>query len=1094
MDFEKRYKQLNVAQRSAVDSIEGPVMVIAGPGTGKTELLGMRVANILKKTDTLPQNILCLTFTEAGSVAMQKRLTSIIGRDAYNVSIFTFHAFGSEIINKYREYFYNGANFRVADDLVRHRIITEILDSLEYNNPLRSKMNDEYTAISDILSALSDLKRAGLTDEEFRQLLDASQATVEIAGPLLSTVFAGRINKATRDTLAEILPRIESIDEQTPLASVASLSSVLSASIRRVIEEADSHEKVTPPITAWKKEWMASDVDKTQVLKLKKTLPKLRALNHIYSLYLQAMTRAEMIDYDDMIMQVVHAIEINDDLRYDLQEKYQYIMVDEFQDTNMAQMRILHNLTNNPVVEDTPNILVVGDDDQAIYGFQGAEIGNILNFKDIYPKTELITLTDNYRSTQPVLDSAREIIVQGNGRLEARVPEIDKTLTSHRTNEKTVTEIVNFKTPHDERKWVSSSIKDLIKSGTEPNQIAIIARKHADLISLLSYLTNDGIAISYDRRDDILENELIQQLVLIGTIVHSISVGKHEQTNVLLPQLLSHPAWDVSADVIWEISLTAYKNHEQWLQVMQKNNATKNIFDWLVATAKQSENLPLERIIDILIGHQAPEGAHKSPLKEYYFSDKKMLSDASDYISHLENLATIRQRLRDHATNIASPKLINFLDFIDDNKRANIRITSLRHIGEDNNAVQLLSAHGSKGLEFEHVFIINSTDNTWGEKARTQASVIAFPPHLRLQKNRGDYDERLRLFYVAMTRAKNGLHISYANENDANKEMLQAAFLLDSPLKAKENEKTIDDKPDWEAAEQLWYAPIVNIPSVTKREYLAPILASYKISATHVNSFVDVTNGGPQHFLLNTLLHFPSAPSANASYGTAIHGTLQQVHDHLRSTGSLQPHEDILQGFEKRMEKMPFTNTEREHYLQRGYDALDAFMKSSQSHFTQNQIAELDFSRQDVFINDAHLTGKLDVVEMNKETLDTTVIDYKTGGILPDWEKGNKFQKIKAYKYRQQLLFYKLLIENSRDWRKYTMNHGILQFVEPDPTGNIVDLSLSDIDTKELDRFSNLVCIIWQRIQDLSFPDTTNYNQSVEGIRQFEDDLLNGKI
>ncbi|MCA9335203.1 UvrD-helicase domain-containing protein, partial [Candidatus Saccharibacteria bacterium] len=134
MDFSGRYKKLNENQRRAVDTIDGPVMVIAGPGTGKTELLAMRAANILKQTDALPENILCLTFTEAGSVAMKKRLTSIIGRDAYNVSVFTFHAFGTDIMGRYREYFYNGADFSAADDLARHRIITDILDSLPYDN------------------------------------------------------------------------------------------------------------------------------------------------------------------------------------------------------------------------------------------------------------------------------------------------------------------------------------------------------------------------------------------------------------------------------------------------------------------------------------------------------------------------------------------------------------------------------------------------------------------------------------------------------------------------------------------------------------------------------------------------------------------------------------------------------------------------------------------------------------------------------------------------------------------------------------------------------------------------------------------------
>ena len=146
MDFTERYNQLNNSQKEAVDYINGPLMVVAGPGTGKTELLSMRAANILKKTDILPENILCLTFTESGSIAMQKRLSSIIGRDAYNVSIYTFHAFGSEVISRYREHFYSGAQFRPADELNQRQIITEILNTLEHDNTHKTKMNGEYTA------------------------------------------------------------------------------------------------------------------------------------------------------------------------------------------------------------------------------------------------------------------------------------------------------------------------------------------------------------------------------------------------------------------------------------------------------------------------------------------------------------------------------------------------------------------------------------------------------------------------------------------------------------------------------------------------------------------------------------------------------------------------------------------------------------------------------------------------------------------------------------------------------------------------------------------------------------------------------------
>lgn len=1089
MDFNARYKKLNNAQQSAVDLIDGPVMVIAGPGTGKTELLGMRAANILRQTDVLPDNILCLTFTEAGSIAMQKRLIDIIGRDAYNLSIFTFHAFGTEIMSKYREYFYNGKIFRPADDLARNRIVTEILDSLEYNNPLRGQMNGKYTAIGDIMSAISDLKRAGLTNSEFGMLLDATQNTIDIAGPILSNVFSDRISKSTRDTLADAVVQIESIDEDMPIEGIASLQEVLSSSIRHALEAADAHEKVTPPLTEWKKEWMTAGATKAQVLKIQKSLPKLRALNYVYSCYLQKMEQEELIDFDDMIMQVVHAIEVNDDLRYDLQEKYQYIMVDEFQDTNLAQMRILHNLINNPVVEDTPNILVVGDDDQAIYGFQGAEVGNILYFRHSYPKTRLITLTENYRSVQPVLDSARDVITQGSKRLENHMTELNKTLTAN-LQATSNTELVNFASTHDERKWIASSVRSLIDSGIAPNEIAIIARKHADLVSLLGYLNEKNIPISYDRRDSVLDDEIITQLEDVGLIVQAISIGQHDEANALLPELLCHPAWGIDPMTVWDISLQAQKNHEQWLETMRNHDATKQFFEWLISAAGQALHLPLERMIDILIGNSTLNDTFTSPLKDYFFAEQEQQTDIASYAAHLENLSTIRQRLRDHTANVTSPKLADFLEFMNVCRQANISIVSEHRIGEDGTAVQLLSAHGSKGLEFDHVFIINATDSIWGEKVKDKSASIVFPPHLRLRKYDSDYSERLRLFYVAMTRARHGLHVTYSGLSDGGKEQLRASFLLGSTLSRREETADYSEENREQAAEHLWYAPIVNIPPVSMREYLAPRLRRYKLSATHINSFVDVTRGGPQHFLLNTLLKFPSAPSAVANYGTAIHSTLQRVHDHMRATGSMLPEEDILHEFEKHMDDMALTDDERRHYVQKGTDALTLFMNAKSGSFSTQQQAELDFSRQDVVLNDARLTGKIDVVQFDKATKTAVVIDYKTGGALAAWDKGIDYQKIRAHKYRQQLLFYKFLIENSRDYRYYTMKEGILQFVEPDAAGRIVDLRLRTVDPEELDRFVRLIRAVWTHINDLSFPDTSNYEQSVEGIKKFEEDLL----
>jgi len=246
--------------------------------------------------------------------------------------------------------------------------------------------------------------------------------------------------------------------------------------------------------------------------------------------------------------------------------------------------------------------------------------------------------------------------------------------------------------------------------------------------------------------------------------------------------------------------------------------------------------------------------------------------------------------------------------------------------------------------------------------------------------------------------------------------------------------------------------------------------------------------------LLNNLLRFPSSPSPHANYGTAIHATLQRAHDYIRAHKSPQPEEDILHEFEKSLEQMPFTPEELPTYLQKGSDALRAFLNQHYASFSPEQHAELNFSYQDVWLEEAHLTGKLDVVMFDTQAMTATVTDYKTGGSLKDWDKGPDYQKIKAHKYRQQLLFYKLLIEHSREWRKYTMTRGVLQFVEPDKAGNIVALELSDIDTDELARFAQLVQAVWHRIQTLDFPDTSRYDATLAGIKQFEEDLLTDTI
>ncbi len=1095
MDFETRFKKLNKNQQLAVTTTEGPVMVVAGPGTGKTELLGMRVAYILKTTDVLPENILCLTFTDSGSIAMRKRLVEIIGEAAYRVSIYTFHAFGSEIINQHKEYFYSGASFALADDIKRRQIVESIIDEMEYDNPLKTRMNGEYTNIGNIIGAISDLKRASLTPEEFESILNAISGSISIIEPLVAEAIEGRISKQTADKLANVLAKIESIEEPRIISTIPTFVETFRRGLASALDEAYTHEKVTPPLTAWKAEWTTNDANKNKILKASKHVSKLIPLAKAYRAYLDRMNEAELYDYDDMIMQTVHALENHQDLLLDLQEKYQYIMVDEFQDTNLAQMRILNLLTDNPVHEGNPNILTVGDDDQAIYGFQGADIGNILSFKETYPDAKIITLVDNYRSTALVLEGAQAVISQGGERLVNRLEGLDKTLTAHKQAE-TKTVITETLTPDHERQWVTEHIKNKLAQGVEPEEIAVISNKHAQLEALAPYLIEAGVPVSYDRVESVLDDEVVVHLMTLARTVDAIAKQEHDLANSLLPEILANPAWGISPTDVWRMSIRAKRDRKSWMEIMIDQPETKDFTEWLIAAAAASTHTPLEKIFDILTGEASfEEDGYVSPLKEHYFSNQRLESHGTDYVTHLSNLTAIRDKFREHSGSEKRTQLLSdFLVFIDQIIATKTNITKTHTFQTSENSVQLMSAHKSKGLEFDVVYILNATDAAWGEKARGGRSGLSYPENLRLRQSTGSYDERIRLFFVAMTRAKQELYISYPIQTDTGSENLKASFLINATSLA-DNIASADvsEEVKQTTAELIWHRYIGETPQQELSLILQPILENYKLSVTHVNRYLDVSRGGPRNFLLTSLLRFPSAMHASANYGNAVHASLQFAHEKTIA-GHPFTIEDVINYFNEDMTLRDFEENEREELTTKGQEALRQFLEEKLPSFNANQRTELDFARQNVFLGEAHLTGKLDVVELDDKEKTAKIIDYKTGKPLTSWGKGSVYEKLKSHLYRQQLLFYHLLLKNSRDWRGHDILSSGLEFVEPTDDRRVATLAIEDFNQEEIERFTKIVCIVWTKIQNSDFPDTSHYSPDYKGVAQFEEDLLSGNI
>ncbi|MEM1312636.1 MAG: ATP-dependent helicase [Patescibacteria group bacterium] len=438
LDFETAYTKLNPEQKIAVDSIDGAVIVIAGPGSGKTQLLSLRVANILKQTDALANSILCLTFTESAANNMRERLASIIGREAHKVAIHTFHSLGSEIINQNPEYFFFGSGYNPSDELAQFKILRSIFQSLSWANPLNSynPITEEYSYLKDVQASIKALKSGGLSPVDFLNLLDLNAGFINFLNPLLQDFFDARLTQNHIQKLPELIHNLQTFKSDSDLSTntFPSLQATTLRQLEQVLintQNTELNRQKTRPISEWKKKFMTYDNSKRLVHKDSKNLPKQYALLEIYQQYQDSLHQQKLYDFEDMLLEVVKVLKKpnTQNLKFNLQEKYQYILVDEFQDTNGVQIELLDNLIDAESASGNPNIMVVGDDDQAIFKFQGASVQNIIQFKQKFPQAKQVTLTKNYRSTQNILDIAMGVIELSDERL-AKIDGIDKQLVS----------------------------------------------------------------------------------------------------------------------------------------------------------------------------------------------------------------------------------------------------------------------------------------------------------------------------------------------------------------------------------------------------------------------------------------------------------------------------------------------------------------------------------------------------------------------------------------------------------------------------------------------------------------------------------------
>ncbi len=1084
--FKTAYTRLNKAQKKAVDTIDGPVLVVAGPGSGKTQVLTLRIANILEKTDTKASNILCLTFTDSAAHNMRERLSTFMHDEAYRVHIHTFHNLCTSIINAHPEYFYKGAQLRPADEATKYSVMQSCIESLPYDAKMRSFHPEQgYAYLRAALDTISHIKRAGLSPADFKTVLDANDQDIIRIQETLIPIISKRITEDTYQEFSKALTKLHKDFGNKHVLSYHSLIDALYYNFTTTVKEKKD-------FTKWKDSKVDKDDNGESVFADAKRAGLLREVLTVYTAYSTEMYRQGFYDFDDMILDVIQTLEKDISLRSKLQEQYQYVLVDEFQDTNDAQMRLIWLLTNNPVSEGRPNIMAVGDDDQAIYKFQGAELSNIMEFTRMYSGVEIIVLTENYRSNEQIVSSALSMIRTGEHRLEQMLADFTKELKANkifdhknRLGKKHSIEVKEFDTRLHEYAYVAKQIRHALDSGVEAEDVAVIARSHKDLISLVPYLQEKNIPVRYEREQHVLSEPHIQQLVtLVRYAVSCLESSKDE----LLPKIFTYPFWNIETLDIWRLSREAYEKRVSWIDVAKTfeipavQTATTHILE--IARLATYENA--EHVLDYCI--------NKTGFRDYYFNSDKFSHEKSEYLVFLSSLRTFIQAVREYrrGKELQAKDLIHFVDTYEQN---DIILSDLSPFVNARNAVHLLTAHKSKGLEFEVVCIVGATDKNWAtNKGR---KLITLPVNLPIAPAGDNEDDWLRLFFVALTRAKNHLYITSHRAGDDGKKTNILRFLNSIGVSVEEGDL------DTEASvEKLLESAMISADRKsihlgpkfldTEHALLDTLTKDHILSVTHINNFLNVDEGGPMLFLENNLLRFPQAKTASAGYGTAMHAILNRSVLYLKKEKHHPKLEEVKQWYTDSLTHERLSRDDHTLYLEKGLSLLPEIYKEKILTLKGDELTEVDFRHEGVVLKDSDVyvpvSGKIDLVRFEEGGV--WLCDFKTGKEKKSWTGKDAYEKVRLHANRQQLAFYKMLIERSKTYNGLHVLGGQLEFLES--KGSRLGVLVAEITDEEVERLERLIVAIYKRIQahDFTVPESVKALKGLEAVEAFEELLL----
>jgi DNA helicase-2/ATP-dependent DNA helicase PcrA len=964
--FRKQLEQLNPAQRKAVETTEGPVLVIAGPGTGKTQILSARIGNILSSEDlqVQPHNILCLTFTDAGTVAMRKRLLQFIGPDAYRVHVYTFHGFCNQVIQENLDYF-GVRNLQPVSELETIELFEKLINNFDSSSKLKRFKGDIYYDQEGLKDLFRNMKKEGWSEAFMYQQLD--QYLLELKDNPEHQYKRNSGNNKKGDLKASYYTEVERME-------------------------------------------------------------KLRAAIAEFANFNREMLQIRRYDYDDMILWVLRAFKENNLLLRNYQERYQYILVDEYQDTSGSQNEIVELLTS---YWDKPNLFVVGDDDQSIYRFQGANIKNIVDFNIKY-KPELIVLKENYRSTQAILDASMAVIQHNQERLVTHVQGLDKNLISKGKVAGSMVKprIVEYYNELHEEAALVKRLEELHNTGVDLSEVAVIYRNHSKVADIIKVLEKRRIPLNIKQKINVLHLPFVQNMLDILQYLQKENEypdsGEEQLFRLMHFDYFHIDQRDIAVLAKEIIKFRRDEKKISWRELMTQKEHLKTLhllsIDAVVSLEanlshwqKEFHNMTIQVLFEKIISR----GGILS-----------WIMNSSEKIWYMQVLTTFFDFLKEESARNPLLNLSEFLLVIKQMMDNKISL-NLQKIVHAEKGIHFLTAHASKGLEYTYVFMIGCTSNQWEGQVKRNKGFKLPDTITETAEDHQEEDER-RLFYVGLTRSKEYLEVSYPAKDANEKELVCSRFIIEMTEESAYSIEPVsltDDEILRYKHDLLQFTEPPHIPLIDA-EYLSSILENYTLSVTHLNKYLKC----PISFYFENILMVPGARTASSGFGSAIHEALKDFFTLMKDGNNHFPSSDQLSSiFRMKLKNFHshFTEIEYKNYEEYGGDiVLPQLCKTYVEEWHKNVLLEHRVDK--VEMDGVPIKGNIDKIEL-LEGNTVNVIDYKTGKYDTSRKKLNPPNEKEPLggDYWRQIIFYKILLENDRK-KPYKVITGELDFVEPD--------------------------------------------------------------